>query len=312
MTGTAGSTTPAGWYTDPGGSGHLRWWDGASWTAHLAPQPTPAPAPTPVVPAAPVEQAPIVPRPVDPGLATASGERYVPFQGSWNTNSQGASYSVGSVGDFARPAQWNTVGSWLLAFSGLLSSVAVLIVFATAGTSITTPFGAGRYFGAAAVVFLVIVLFAEADRRKLRSLGYLSVPSLWWMLLAAPLAYLIVRTVKVYGEVRRGIAPLITYFVVNVVSGILVGVAIAVLLPGVLGATSSAAFASSLQTGLNQNGGHYTVTCPPTLSITVGANFTCTAIDVSGVSHELSITIVRGADGQPTAKLLSVVPPITQ
>jgi Protein of unknown function (DUF2510) len=34
-------TTPsAGWYPDPGGSGQLRWFDGISWTSHLARKPT--------------------------------------------------------------------------------------------------------------------------------------------------------------------------------------------------------------------------------------------------------------------------------
>src|SRR5213080_2855878 len=29
----------AGWYADPAGSPHLRWWDGYQWTAHLAAYP---------------------------------------------------------------------------------------------------------------------------------------------------------------------------------------------------------------------------------------------------------------------------------
>jgi hypothetical protein len=53
---TTTATSPApGWYADPGQSAQLRYWDGAAWTAHLAPapSPTPAPAPAPVPAAAP-------------------------------------------------------------------------------------------------------------------------------------------------------------------------------------------------------------------------------------------------------------------
>jgi hypothetical protein len=37
---------PAGYYPDPAGSGHQRYWDGARWTAHLTPGARPAPTVT--------------------------------------------------------------------------------------------------------------------------------------------------------------------------------------------------------------------------------------------------------------------------
>ncbi len=318
MTGTAGSTTPAGWYTDPGGSGHLRWWDGTTWTAHLAPQPTPSPAPTPVVSVAPVVQSPLVPRPVDPGLATASGERYVPFQGSWNQTYQG------SAEDLARPAQWNTGGAWLLAFSPLISVIAVAGLVAAYGpilastvtsqTSTLTLTLPAIQFG----IFLLTILFAAMDRRKLQSFGYLQPASIWWTLLA-PLAYLIARGIAVSREVRHGFGPLIAY-AISIVGIVLLGVGVAIAIPVFIGTQAAAGnaayevqFIAGLEKGLDENGGHYTVSCPPTIPTTVNAEFSCTATDAAtNTAHTLNIEIVRGADGKLTPKLLSVEPPITQ
>ena len=242
---------------------------------------------------------------------TENSVPYVPFQGAWNSNPQGGGYSIGAANDFSRPLQWNTAGSWLLAFSGVLTLLALFLSDRFSPTSITTAYGVGQLAGSSAIVFLISLLFAEADRRRLRSLGFLKVPSLWWMLLSPPLAYLIVRTVVVWGEVRRGLAPLITYLVVSIGGSVLASVAVVLFLPGAFGLTTSAEFASSLQTGLNEKGGHYTVTCPSSIPTTIGATFSCRAVDSAGTSHTLTIQVITGSDGKPGFKLVSVTPPIT-
>jgi Protein of unknown function (DUF2510) len=248
MTNTSGPTTPAGWYPDPVGSANLRWWDGATWTAHLAPPPTPAPTPPP--------------------------EPYVPFQNSWTSSSPGNSYGGAPTGEFARPAQWNTGAAWFLALSQLITLVAIVALFAVDGATIAStgvlPTTQTLTLATGAIeigVFLLSVLLAVMDRRKLQSFGYLQLASVWWILLAPPLAYLIVRGIAVSREVRHGFGPLVAYIITTAVV-VLLGVGTAVAIPVYLashegaGSWSGTDFAADLQKGLDHNGGNYTVVCP--------------------------------------------------
>ena len=314
MTNTGGSTTPAGWYTDPGGSGHLRWWDGAAWSAHLAPQPTPAPQP-------PVTATPQVD---EQAVLTGDNEPYVPFQGSWNQRQQNANGQSTYV-EFAHPARWNTAGAWLLAFSYPMSLVVAVFYVAVNFAAFAAEPARVRQDNITfasiwiqVTLWVLMVLFALMDRRKLISYGYLRPARVWWLLLLPPLLYLIMRGVAISREVRHGFGPLIAYLA-TAVGIVLLGVISAVVLPALLagrglatGSEAGVTFAASLQRGLNANGGHYVVTCPPTIPDTVGGSFSCTAIPSgSGEVHTLNIEVVQGANGLPTAKLLSVNPPIT-
>jgi hypothetical protein len=311
MTDTPAST-PAGWFADPAGSGQLRWWNGAAWTEHLAPQPTPEPALLP-----PANEPVPAPTPLVATPLKFTPEPTPSAQPSWGATSQASAYSMGAAEDFARPAQWNTVGAWLLAFSGLLTIAVGVVHGLMTGFAFTSPYDVGGYLGGYALVFVLMLLFAEADRRKLRSLGYLRIPSLWWMLLFASLVYLIVRTVYVWREVRKGIAPLITYIVVNAASGILISVGVALLIPGLAalgtsGLGTSAQFAAGITRGLDEHGANYSVVCPPVIPGVVGSKFSCVATEVSTrTAHTLNLQVVRGTNGKLTITLLSVTPPIT-
>ena len=184
-----------------------------------------------------------------------------------------------------------------------------LLIALSRGAAPTTGYGTGYIIGSLAIPYLITVAFAEIDRRKLRSLGYLKIPSLWWMLLAPPLVYLIVRTVYVWGEVRTGAGPLITNIVVSVASSVAVVLAFTALFAGAL-SNPSQQFAAGLEKGLDEKGGHFTVSCPAPLPAKIGVRFACTATDSSGTTHSIGMQITAGTNGAASYKLLSVTPKI--
>ncbi|HEX4443007.1 MAG TPA: DUF2510 domain-containing protein [Galbitalea sp.] len=328
MSDTGGPAIPAGWYSDPTNSAQLRWWDGTAWTSHLAAAPTPAPQPAPVQPQAPQvngQQAD-----VSQTLDT-TGRPYVPFQNSWNERTG----EYGPVQDFARPSQSNTAGVWLLATSyfwtGIVGFIVGLIAGAASGGSSIevngrlTPGGVVLEVSVWVITWILLIIAGARDNARLRQLGYRHFTSPAWLLLAPPLVYLIIRTVRVRRESDRGAAPLVFYLVSGAVLVVIAVIAVVVVasvtgLGGANLATSDSANGSSLAAGitdgLEKNGGSYTVTCTPFAKpTTTPVDVSCTAIDASTtVAHQLMIEVDPSATagGQPTVRLLSVNPPIAQ
>ncbi len=314
MTTAQGSPTPAGWYPDPAGTDQLRWWDGGAWTAHLAPRPVTTIAtrvPSAVVPASQIQtvQAPL--------LQADSTEPY----GSGSYSSQ--------TMDYAPPIRWNTVGIWIMAVLPVATMIVLFMVAGSIGSYLQSVQGitpgsqaaqifvsTGLGFFAIPVVALVIYLIAAVfDRRSLREWGYSTVTAPWWVFLN-PLVYFIIRTVRVRRESRHGVAPLVVYIVLSVVSSLVVlGSIVAAV--GVLAANPVAAekttFEHSAANQLSQATGHtYLVTCGANFSLTIGSQFLCSALDeTSNVSHSISVEMVAGANNTPTPKIDSVTPPIT-
>ncbi len=347
MSDSTGSPIPAGWYRDPGGSGQLRWWDGTAWTAHLAPVPVPAPAPAPVPTVAPAPvptvapavvpaHAPIVTTPTFTPAAPAVAptqvleeDKYVPFQNPWT--SSGSTYGAYGSGQPFRPTQWNTGGVWMLATSifwvllveGGLVAAAYAALGATALVGLT-GFTSTGYFvagGAGVVAWLLMVLAAARDNAALKRIGYSNPPSVLWIILIAPLVYLIIRTVRVKHESGRGLAPLI-FYLCSWAAFVVIGIASAIAIPALLlhyesehpgTTTNSSELATQVSTALDQHGGIYSVTCTPfSIPKDNPVEVTCSAIDLgSKESHTVYVQITPGVDGgKPTEQLLSVTPPL--
>ncbi len=334
MSNPQGAPTPAGWHPDPAGSGQLRWWDGAAWTTHLAPPPVPAPAAPPAPAPEPVYQ-PLQYTPLGQDAPQAQtggyGDGYSSDYGRGYGRNQ--SVNVGRVTMIdATPQRWNTFWVWSLVFLSFLPGIGIEIgspfvrqTIAASEPSIEantiSPTQLQALISSLVVTILVpyvitfalFVFSAIRDRAQLRRWGYLALASPWWILLLPPLVYLIVRTSHVRAEVRRGIAPLVTYLVVFAgipILGVLAAIAIPVFL-GQQGQAQKAAIEAQVENALiAETGRSFTLDCPD-LAVTVGSTFSCTGVDtVTSVSHVLSIEVVTGPDGTPTVKLISVTPTI--
>jgi hypothetical protein len=234
--------------------------------------------------------------------------------------------------------QWNTGGVWVLATSTLWSSIVIVLLIvgyvllfgtsqfislSTATTATTTA--AELELGGAVIAILLLLFAASRDRSRLRSLGYLQLTSPWWVLLAAPLVYLIIRTIRVRRESGRGLAPLV-FFLVSYVGIIVLAIVAAIAIPAFLASRVAAdstvskianatSLASGITSGMDKNGGNYSVSCTPFAEPkTKPIDVTCVAVDIaSNVSHTLQIEVDPGVNGAPPSeKLLSVTPPITQ
>jgi hypothetical protein len=207
--GTSGNfpAAPAGWYTDPAGTGRLRWWDGAAWTDQFS---------TP-------------PHPVHQGWQTAPG----PYAGA-NPYAGGSPYAVRFAYErplLRRNAPVYNPLIWVITLLPLLSIVLLLLWnpelrFIIVGRqqtldpwSLFTPAYFLVLFSGLATYAASIVL-AYVDSQRLKREGVVR-PFHWaWSFLSSAV-YVIGRSVIMAKVARgRGLAPiwvLIGVFVLNIV-----------------------------------------------------------------------------------------------
>ena len=171
-------TLPApGWFTDPAGSTMLRWWAGDRWSDELRYAPRRALREQPPV-AASGSIASAVAAASSP--ASAATSNYIPM----------ADYQVRSrVREYARAVgSPQTTAIWMLALYPVIALALQLIV-------VLNPNRPDIQIAVGIVQVGAIFALAAWDSVTLRDRN-ISAPSLWWLLLAYPLSYLVARWIK--------------------------------------------------------------------------------------------------------------------
>lgn len=182
-----------GWYPDPAGHATYRWWDGDAWTegTHAGTQdgtPGLVPAqlfadPEPIAPAA----APVIvstPEPVfapEPVLSAPPAFAPAPV--------------AEPVARRTAPPVKTRWSSLLLAFPFLYPLVVGMVLGLAYAGGLAANVPALVIVGAVVAVAALIPawVFADYDRRELVACGYEPAPSIAWMLLLPPMAYLLAR-----------------------------------------------------------------------------------------------------------------------
>jgi hypothetical protein len=193
MSGASVLTLPMpGWYQDPAGIAVYRWWDGTDWTEGTHD----GAAFEPVI-VEPVVVEPVVVEPVvfpSAVFEPAPPAAPAPPAGSRDSRDSRATASAPAVrrGVSAAKTRWSTI---LTAYPFVYPfAVGTIVGLAYAGGSSTSPSTLALIAGATAFVLLLpTFLLAERDRRELADRGYQPTPSVAWLLLLPPIAYLIAR-----------------------------------------------------------------------------------------------------------------------
>jgi hypothetical protein len=244
-------TTPAaGWYPDPSDSDAWRWWDGATWTAHVRPKEQTAPVAVVVEPPAVSAPQPVQhPQPATLTPATPASEQIywhsaeaeviqIPGRSATTHSSHfgnGGGAPARAIHIWGEVGSPHTAGIWLLA-SLPLFSIALQVVLGVVFGVLQGATGAvtsipNLVFYAILIVFAWV--FAGLDIKALRGRGY-EPPSIGWMLLLPPLVYFIKRGKVVRREGKRAWPPELLYFL-SVVGIIGLSVAYALLIIAMAG-----------------------------------------------------------------------------
>ena len=255
----------AGWYEDPGATGQLRWWSGASWTEHLAP---------------PVMETPIATSSI--GREPRVEQTFVP---PGATRSDPASQPPNAFE--ARPSA-NTLPVWLIA-SVIAAALGVHSAAVAQHVEPPTIVAAGISIGILAALLGLVVW----DHAVLESRG-LKAASVWWVLLLPPLVYLVMRRAAMKKLGIRANAPSNVYVLTAVAAALLTGLTLGPVEDAKLDSASIQNLEQQASAELQKaSATSWTVSCPADAAVsTVGTSFVCTGTDVTGQVMQFTARVV--------------------
>lgn len=309
MTDQATRIVPAGWYEDPASPAHVRWWNGLAWTEHTAPKPATPPQPygrhaqsEPATTtgstaidadtAARIAEARELERQY--GISTAEHEVIVQRATEGSLQDRATHTGAHAVQTY-RPA-WEadaeeeaaprtaTAAAWLIALWPVLTLITLIIAAYVWLYVSSEPALAGIpvVFGIAVVPYLLSIVWAIADARKLRALGEEPASPLWS--LGGPLVYLIARRVKV-----RGNGPLAMFLVLFLLAA--GGPAAAFATGAATPEPVAAEVQQTVRSGLVETVAVTNVSCPFLIESTApGTTYTCSATLPDGTSKTVFVT----------------------
>ncbi len=285
MTDQATRVVPAGWYQDPAAPDQVRWWNGVAWTEHVRDKPIPSR--TAAIEAAPVEEATVQEATEQRIADVREWEGLLGVSNSEHAVITGAPASSGPAAHGGRTAHRTATGSaWLIALTPLLALalgiVAAYVYFYVAATAIV-------FVVAAAVPYLLAILWAIGDGRALKARGF-TPPSAAFALLTA-LGYLIARRVRVPGS-----GALVMLLVVGVLA--FGSLPVAALLGQLQGLANALKIQSTISADYISHGQAVSVSCPAFVDAsTPGTFYTCDATTAIGTVRQVWVSI-DGTDGR--------------
>ena len=301
MTDQATRVVQAGWYQDPATSAQVRWWNGVAWTEHVRDRPDTAQA---VMGQTAIGKASTGLTDRGTTLATDAVETHeqrlasarelerqfgigtseVPVvrpQAAGKASSASKAYAAKRAA-----ARASTGSAWLIALSPVL---ALVVGIAAAYVYFYVFANLFVFVIAAAIPFVLCVLWAVRDRRTLKRRGF-APPSAAFALLSG-LGYLVARRTRVAGT-----GPLAMLLVVGALT---FG---SIPLAGLSGQTEGLVNALNIQRTISadylSHDKAVQVNCPPFVdAATVGTLYTCDATLGTGVHRTIWVSI-DGAHGK--------------